>query len=167
MPRRIKRVVQVKERILEAMRQGLAPGPAAQSAGISRTQAYRWRDEDAEFAAAWEEAAALGIDLCEDEAYRRAVDGYNARPIYDKEGVQVGTIKDYSDGLLALILKCRRPEKYNKPAETEVRIENKITKEEAWARLRSMGLPLPIIEGDYKETDAVRTIEDKRDRRGD
>ena len=56
-----------------------------------------------------DEAVAEGIDLLEEEARRRAVDGVNKRPIYHR-GVQVGEIAQYSDKLLIFLLERRRPE---------------------------------------------------------
>jgi hypothetical protein len=55
----------------------------------------------------------LGVDnqsfdaneLLEEEARRRAVDGFNERPILDREGNEIARVREYSEGLLALLLK--------------------------------------------------------------
>jgi hypothetical protein len=52
----------------------------------------RWRQEDPEFAAKWDDAVADGIDLLETEVFRRAM--------------------EYSDKLAMFLLKKRRPEVY-------------------------------------------------------
>jgi hypothetical protein len=62
-----------KRRMLEALALGMSPTHAANAAGIGRSTAYLWRQEDPEFAAKWDEAVADGIDCLEDEAYRRAM----------------------------------------------------------------------------------------------
>lgn len=169
-PQRISRNPKSKlayqRRMLEALASGMSPTPAARAAGVGRSTAYLWRQSDPDFAAKWDEAVADGIDLLEEEVRRRAVDGVNERPIYHR-GVQVGEIKDYSDKLLIFLLKTRRPEVYapsrnaNRPAgfarsyEASEKVKRKVvSSEEALARLKELGLPMPVIEGDYEEPDA-------------
>ena len=83
---------------------------ACRAAGISRRTASRKRQSDQEFAAAWDEAIEAGTDALEDEAVRRAKDGY-LKPVYHN-GVKVGEVREYSDTLLIFMLKARRPEKF-------------------------------------------------------
>jgi len=59
---------------------------------MGRSAAYAWRDEDPDFAAAWEEAIQESIDALEQVAWERA--------------------KDQSDRMLEILLKGHRPEKY-------------------------------------------------------
>ena len=100
---------------------------------------------------------AEGIDRLEDEAHRRAVEGVD-RPVY-QGGVRVGEIKTYSDSLLTLLLKSRRPEvfacSYDASAhvDAESHTMHKIkTVQEALARLNQLGLPAPPeIKGDYED----------------
>ena len=73
----------------------MSPARAATAAGVGRSTAYLWRQEDPEFAAKWDEAVAEGIDRLESEAYRRAVAG--------------------SDKLLIFLLERRRPEVWARP----------------------------------------------------
>jgi hypothetical protein len=54
----------------------------------------------------------------EDEAMRRAVDGWD-EPVYQK-GEQVGVVRKYSDSLLALLLRGRRPDVYRDNAQVQV-----------------------------------------------
>jgi hypothetical protein len=93
MPRKTSRIAAKKRTILERLIAGDAVAQAARAAGISRMEAYRWKNEDSEFSAAWDDAVDEGIDLLETIAYRRAVEG--------------------NDSLLTMYLKCRRPEKWN------------------------------------------------------
>src|SRR3954453_8983841 len=83
---RIRGVAARKRRTIAALRDGHAAAWVARRVGISRAELYRWRAEDPEFAQAWEEAILDGNDLLEDEARRRAVDGFNERPILNREG---------------------------------------------------------------------------------
>jgi hypothetical protein len=60
--------------------------------GLGRTATYDWRDDDPEFAAAWDHAVKRGMDGLEDVAIERARQG--------------------SDLLLIFLLKAHRPDKY-------------------------------------------------------
>jgi hypothetical protein len=140
-----------KQRLLKALAKGKSPAWAAEEAGIGRSTAWLWRQNDPEFATAWDEAVAEGVDRLEDEAHRRAVEGYNPRPVYHK-GKKVGEIREYSDSLLALLLKSRRPEVYargDRPPTQNVFLN--MTLQEHNKRLERLGLPVPVIEGDYED----------------
>ena len=142
-----------QRRVLEALAQGKSPTYAAKEAGVSRAIAYRWRQRDPKFATAWDEAVAEGVDQLEDEAHRRAVEGVD-RPVY-QGGVRVGEIKTYSDSLLTLLLKSRRPEvfacSYYPSARVDVKSFEVTTLYEALARVEQLGLPAPEIEYDIYE----------------
>ena len=139
-----------QRRMLEALARGMSPTPAARAAGLGRSTAYLWRQSDPDFAAKWDEAVAEGIDLLELEARRRAVDGFNKRPIYHR-GVQVGEITQYSDKLLIFLLERRRPEVWSRSRNAncpagfarshDAEVE---TKEEVLARYKLLGLPAPF-----------------------
>jgi hypothetical protein len=79
---------------------------AAAAAGVDRSNVWRRRQEDAEFAQAVEQALDMAADKLEAEARRRALEGVE-EPVY-QGGQQVGTRTVYSDSLLALLLKGRR-----------------------------------------------------------
>lgn len=83
---------------------------ACKAAGVNRGTAWRAREADPEFAQAWDAALEEGVDRAEQEAFRRAVVGYE-RPVWYK-GELVGTETVHSDALLALILKGRRKKVY-------------------------------------------------------
>jgi hypothetical protein len=65
---------------------------------------------------------ARDIPQLEDEAFRRAVTGVD-KPVFQK-GECVGFIREYSDNLLTLLLRCRRPEVFHKP-ETNISVNSK------------------------------------------
>lgn len=83
----------------------------------SRQTVYVWRDEDKDFAAAWDAAKAIGIDALEDEATRRAFHG-TLEPVFHN-GKKVATIKRYSDTLTIFLLKGGKPGKYRDNAKIE------------------------------------------------
>lgn len=81
-----------REVVLAELNAGLSVAGACRSAGISRVAAYAWRNDDAEFAAEWDDAVEAGTDNLEDIAVKRA--------------------SDSSDTLLIFLLKARRPDKF-------------------------------------------------------
>ena len=83
---------------------------AAEESGCGRVMLYKIRREDEAFAAEWETAADIGAKRLEDEARRRAVEGWQD-PVWH-QGQQVGTVRKYSDTLLICLLKAHHPEKY-------------------------------------------------------
>jgi hypothetical protein len=80
---------------------------AANAVGVTRQRLYQLRDEDSSFAAHWETAVKLGTAALEDEAARRARDGWDEPVFY--QGDQCGTIRKFSDTLLIFLLKARDP----------------------------------------------------------
>jgi hypothetical protein len=104
---------------------------------ISYRHAYKAREADEEFAKAWDEAIEQGVDRAEQEAFRRAVVGFE-EPVIDKgrlayryeryededgkeqyrlqldaNGQPIPlTVRKHSDALLALYLKGRRKAVY-------------------------------------------------------
>lgn len=95
---------------------------ACEKAKIGRTTAYKYREEDDAFAAAWDAALDNAADVMEEEAYRRAVVG-TLKPVY-QGGKKVGSIREFSDTLLIFRLKAARPEKYRE--RTDVRHSGKV-----------------------------------------
>lgn len=55
---------------------------AAHDAQINRTTAYRWRDADQDFAAAWDDLLETAWDRLEASAYERALDGDTTLTIF-------------------------------------------------------------------------------------
>ena len=90
---------------------------AARLAGWDRCYLYRKRQNDEAFAAAWKEAAVIGVAALEDEARRRAYEGWD-EPVFHK-GEECGTVRKFSDTLLIVLLKAHRPEKYQERRQVE------------------------------------------------
>lgn len=99
-----------KAQFIAALMDGATITVAAETAGIDRKTAYRWRESDADFGAAWDEALEAGTDRLEEEAIRRARDGVT-KPVF-QGGQEVGQVQEYSDTLLIFMLKARRPDKF-------------------------------------------------------
>jgi hypothetical protein len=79
-------------------------------AEVGRTTAYLWRNSDNDFAKAWDAALERGTDALEDEAVRRGHEG-TEKPVY-QGGKLVGTVREYSDTMLTIMLKARRPDRF-------------------------------------------------------
>jgi hypothetical protein len=114
---------------------------AAEVVKLTRRAVYKWRKEKPRLAEAWDDALEVGVDRLEDIARDRAVAG--------------------SDGLLTMLLKCKRPKIYNPPPPAPelpspvYMVEFKVTTVyEALARVRQLGLPKPEpFEGDFEDDD--------------
>jgi hypothetical protein len=130
-----------RDAFLEALRHIPVVAHACTAVGIERSTAYRARAADESFATAWDEAMEDGIDKAEQEAFKRAVVGFE-EPVIDKgrlayryERYEVEdidghkeekyrlllddngqpiplTVRKHSDTLMALILKGRRKKVY-------------------------------------------------------
>lgn len=68
---------------LEALRSMPVVRHACDAAGVNRSTVWRARETDEEFAKAWDDAMADGVDKAEQAAHKRAVDGFE-EPVIDK-----------------------------------------------------------------------------------
>ena len=89
---------------INALCEGWSVRGACDKARMARSAAYRWREEEPEFAAEWDAAIEEGTDVLEDEARRRAMEQY--------------------DTLMIFLLKARRPDKYKDRNQTEMTGQN-------------------------------------------
>jgi hypothetical protein len=86
---------------------------AARHVGRSTVSAYRLRSapHGAAFRAAWNAALALAYDSLRDLAMDRIANGIE-QPVFGRDGVEVGTRREYSDRLLMFMLDHLRPERH-------------------------------------------------------
>lgn len=96
---------------------------ACRDVGIDRSTPIQYKNRVPEgedrswFARLWEEAVSEGADRLEEEAWRRATEG-TERPVY-QGGQMVGTVREFSDTLMVLLLKGHKPDKYRERASLE------------------------------------------------
>ena len=64
-----------KKRFIETLAAQGTVSHAAQAAGVSRNTAYRWRQDDHEFASLWDEAHENAVDAVESVLYQSALRG--------------------------------------------------------------------------------------------
>ena len=107
-PVRLEEREAVKTRFIEALSFGVPITQAAVAAGVSRSQVFNWRINDEAFAKAWDDAWQAGADAIEGEMRRRGVEGWLEPVFY--QGAHVGDIRKFSDTLLIVLHKIRRPE---------------------------------------------------------
>lgn len=81
---------------------------ACKKSRIGRSTVYRMREHISEFRVAWDRAIEMSHDVLRRELFRRAVEGV-PKPIVHN-GKVIGTIREYSDQLLALLGKGHLPE---------------------------------------------------------
>lgn len=99
---------------------------ACRAAGIGRSQAYQWRQDDPLFAMEWDDAHQHAMDTLEAEAVRRAVEGV-AEPVFYK-GEKIETVQKYSDVLLMFLLNGGRSEKYRRGSvDVNVKLDQQAT----------------------------------------
>ena len=110
---------------------------SAKAAKMDRERFYAERKRNPEFAAAWEAALEKAADMLEDVAIERAAKGV-LKPVY-QGGVKVGTVREYSDGLLTLLLKAHKPEKFRERTETQLNVNLQISERLQKARERVNG----------------------------
>lgn len=130
-----------KPAVLAALREVPVLRHATDATGVSRDTVLKARKDDPDFAIAYDEAMEAGVDRAEQEAFRRAVVGFEepvvhqgvlalryqhdeaGRLILDESGKPVPvidgtgqpvplTIRKHSDSLLSLVLKGRRKKVY-------------------------------------------------------
>src|SRR5262249_25611794 len=107
---------------------------AARAAGVTRAGAYRRRESDPDFAAAWDEALEASTDALVAEMYRRAVEG-TERPLLYK-GQVVAHVREFSDQLAMFLARAHGPKVYRdkldqfteSPLRIEVRYEEMVRK---------------------------------------
>lgn len=85
---------------------------------LHRRTLYHWRVNDPEFMEQFKLAEFVATTILEDEAFRRAVQGI-PKPVY-QGGKHVGDITEYSDMLLAMLLKARLPQRYKERWQGEI-----------------------------------------------
>ena len=91
---------------------------ASRTVGLDPKTVYGFRARHPEFAEALAEALEEAYDRLEETAWRRAVDGV-PKPMVSA-GKHVCDSIEYSDALLALLLKAHRPERYKDKSSMEL-----------------------------------------------
>lgn len=154
------------DRFLELLAQGHTIVHACAESKLPRQTAYNRRDKDEYFAIEWERALEAGIQVLEQEARRRAVDGVDEPIVY--QGVVTDTVRKFSDTLLIFLLKAKRPAVYRDNVRTEISgpdsgpivVANDVNADRAEAilnELEARGLIAGSSSNGHTEADEVHT----------
>jgi hypothetical protein len=104
------RAVSAKRRFLDAFAHcGTCTG-AAKLSGVDDRRHRQWLEESEQYRKDFQVAKDRAADTLEAEARRRACEGYDD-PIFF-QGMQVGSVKRYSDLLMIFLLKAARPDTF-------------------------------------------------------
>jgi hypothetical protein len=103
-----------RDKFLENLSESGNVTQSAKLAALGRSALYKHRREDEEFAREWDEASELGLAALEDEARRRAFEGWE-EPVWH-QGKMCGLVRKFSDTLLIFLLKGGMPNKYRDTA---------------------------------------------------
>lgn len=89
---------------------------------MPRRDVYSWQEHDSDFLAAFRIAESAATERLEREAWRRAVEGSPYKRTSYWHGEPVGTDEkvEYSDQLLMLLLRARRPDLYREKVDVAV-----------------------------------------------
>lgn len=115
---RTKRTPEKEAQFLAALSETASVTKSCELSDIARASIYEWRDADPEFRERWEAALDVGTDALEDEAVRRAKDG-TLKPVF-YQGEECGHIREFSDTLMIVMLKARRPDRFKERTSTEI-----------------------------------------------
>jgi hypothetical protein len=106
---------------------------SAAAARINRRTVYTWLGEDTKFKALYDEALQDALDRLEEEARRRAIDGW-MEPVVSG-GNLVTHVRKYSDTLLVVLLKGKRPDTFRERHEITGKNGTPLLTPEAAAKL--------------------------------
>lgn len=106
------------EKFLKILRKTANVSFSAKVIGVSRQAVYKMREQDKEFAEAWDDAIQEATDKLLKAAWNRATKGVE-KPVYF-QGVICGTVREYSDSLLTFLLKAYRPEQFSEKLRQEI-----------------------------------------------
>ena len=101
---------------------------ASEAAGCSRSMHSTWVKQSPAYAAAFAAAKEDAIEVLEQEARRRAVEGVT-EPVGWYRGTAGGTVQRYSDTLLIFLLKGLKPETYRERVEVRASVFAKLNME--------------------------------------
>jgi len=114
--------VRAKHAFLSAYAEWANVSYACKVAGVARANIYHWQEHDPEFALAFQQANDAATERLEREAWRRAVEGSPYERTSYWHGEPVGTDRkiEYSDQLMMLLLRARRPDTYREKVDVAV-----------------------------------------------
>lgn len=116
------RTARAKHAFLESYAQWANITFACETSGVARRTVYEWQEHDADFAIAMRQAGDAATERLEREAWRRATEGspYTRTSYYRGEPVGTDHKVEYSDQLMMLLLRARKPDTYRETTNVNV-----------------------------------------------
>lgn len=107
---------EVQRSFIEALADTGLVSAACETVDMSERSAYRLRNAPGSegFRRAWQMATATAADRLVDVAFSRAIEGQE-EPVFDRDGVRIGSRRRYNDRLLMCLLRAYRPERFRAP----------------------------------------------------
>lgn len=118
---RLRRDRRQQKRFLRAFAANPTIRSAARAAGVSVNTHYRWLKRDEDYRERFEDIRPLLMSFLEGAAYKRAVEGVQ-KPVFHR-GEICGHVREYSDTLLAMLLKANDP-RYRDKADVSGKVEH-------------------------------------------
>lgn len=106
-----------KRRFLNEFRQSGNLTEAARRAGVHRSTPYRWAEWDSDFKVLMEQAENEAVDRIELVAHNLATGKYMRMVV--SAGKVLGEEAIYSEKMIEMLLRARRPERYNQKQQIE------------------------------------------------
>lgn len=106
-----------KRRFLNEFRHTANIAEAARRAGVHRSMPYQWAKRDLEFKRLMDEAENEAVDGIEKVAHNLATGAYTRMVV--SAGKVLGEETIYSERMIELLLRARRPERYNQKQQIE------------------------------------------------
>lgn len=116
---------------------------AALTVNVGRQTVYNWR-QDSAFAKLYDEAHEDALDRLEEEARRRAVDGV-VEPVVSA-GKVVTHVRNYSDALLMMLLRAKRPDTFGKRRDANATDTDQTTMSEKLSKMSNDELKAYLVE---------------------
>jgi hypothetical protein len=123
MPRKtFAQTARAKHAFLQCYSQWANISYACELASVPRRDVYEWQERDPTFALAFNVAGEQATERLEREAWRRATEGTPYKRTSYWHGEPVGTDEkiEYSDQLMLLLLRARKPDVYREKLDVTV-----------------------------------------------
>jgi hypothetical protein len=122
------------QEFLDHLREGVPVRVACRLVNISHGSIYNHKNADPEFSAEWDEAYKLGTETLEQEARRRAVEGWDEPKFHD--GVVVGYVRKFDSTLLMFLLKSRDRDRFSDKSDVNMKLDATVNIAEKLERRR-------------------------------
>ncbi|MEP2102842.1 MAG: hypothetical protein ABJP02_18240 [Parasphingorhabdus sp.] len=138
---------------------------SAEIANIANSTLYSWKENDADFAAAWLKALAAGYELLEMEMLERARKGVERKIFY--RGKQVDTVRDYDHRAALQLLRLHKETvALVRAAQAEMAAEPEPVRDTLDEKLKKINVRLRKFQAEKRRKQAGDSAPDRGERNG-